>query len=108
MPKDERLGKREAELAIELLNEIHRLDPTVLQTLIVHRVECSQAFLDHDTVQVGHTEDGGYRVGLLGILNGIFGVSSGAPYGYIAACYDAEGSLLGFKLLEPKPWMYTS
>lgn len=60
------------EQAIGRLNEINEMDPTVLPALINFRVPCNQALADHPTVQVGHGQDG-YEVGLLGILNGIFG-----------------------------------
>ena len=61
----------------------------------------------HETVQVA-CKASGFEVGLLGILNGIFGVSSEKMYGYIAARYDHAGQLLDFELVEPRPILSTS
>jgi hypothetical protein len=82
--------------AIEVLNRIHTKDPTVLQQLIEHRVPCNAKLLYDETVQVGPGPGyEGYEVGLLGIVNGLFGVDeSGA--GLIGACYDDDHNLIGF------------
>jgi len=90
--------KEKLENVITVLNEINKLDPTVLLALISYRVPCNQALADHPTVQVGKSELGDYfEVGLLGILNGLFGVKEDG-YGYIAAEFDGD-TLKGFKLL---------
>lgn len=85
---------------IQYLNEVHLLDPTVFPALVEHQVKCNKALADHPTVQVdavpclnGSSTD--FRVGLLGVLNGLFGVDS-RGYGYIAAQYDIHGNLTGF------------
>jgi len=77
--------------AVALLNEINELDPSVLPALIKHRVTCNTKLAEHPTVQVGikDDEDGVFEVGLLGILNGIFGVKSD-DWGYIEAHFDNE------------------
>ena len=84
--------------AIEVLNRIHSTDPTVLPQLIAYRVPCNEGLVDDPTVQVG-VHDGTAEVGLLGIINGIFGVDE-RSWGFIAAIYDDDGVLLGFA--EPK------
>ena len=100
--------------AIDVLNRIHAADPTVLPALIDHRVECNRALADDPTVQVGvipgmetMTTPGfdRYNVGLLGIINGIFGIRSlseaHGTQGWIAAVYDADRNLKHFTLTGP-------
>ena len=85
-----------ARTVVDKLNEIHQLDPTVLEALIDYRVPCNQALADHPSVQVGKTENG-YEVGLLGILNGLVGVKSDG-WGFIGASYD-DGHLDKFVIV---------
>jgi hypothetical protein len=82
--------------AIAVLNRIHKSDPSVLPALIFHRVPCNQTLADDPTVQVGKTgqEDVEWEVGLLGIINGLFGIQEDG-FGYIAANFD-KGMILNF------------
>lgn len=57
---------------IEFLNEILAVDEDAIYDLVETRVACNPALANHPTVQVS-LQDGKYTVGLLGILNGIFG-----------------------------------
>jgi hypothetical protein len=59
---------------INLLNEASKLDPAAIRALIKNRVPCSGGLADHPTIQVDTTEDGEPRVGMLGVINGLFGV----------------------------------
>lgn len=105
------------ERAIEVLNRLHAADPTVLPALIAHRVPCNEAAADDPTVQVGHIDDDrtkGCEVGLLGIVNGLFGVQGPKAVGFICAHYDDDHELTHFAwnvLPEPAPlgprWAYT-
>jgi hypothetical protein len=63
--------------------------------LIDARVTCNEALADHPTIQVGQ-QDGSYQVGLLGILNGLFGIND-AGWGPITAHIDSTGGTLEFK-----------
>lgn len=58
------------------LSEIIALDPEAFTALYQHRVPCTPSLADHPTVQVAapKAETDHYRVGLLGILNGLFSV----------------------------------
>jgi hypothetical protein len=92
--------------AIAVLNEIHQADPTVLPALVAYRVPCNRALADHPTVQVGLRDgalkddlDTGYEVGLLGILNGIFGIVPSTSWGHIAVRYEG-GQFTGFVRLS--------
>lgn len=76
--------------AIEVLNRINEKDPVALRALIDHRVPCNQALSDDETVQVG-VINGGYEVGLLGVINGLFGVDTMHDnWGWIAAYLDED------------------
>ncbi len=76
--------------AISLLNEILEIDPQALSQLIEHRVPCNAELGDHPTVQVtGYKSLETLTVGLLGILNGLFGVDE-EGWGAIAARYEDD------------------
>lgn len=77
--------------AIEVLNRIHKTDPTVLPELISYRVECNLELADDPTVQVGREKTHGvvYKVGLLGIINGLFGVDENG-WGFIYANFEKD------------------
>lgn len=95
-----------ADEAIEVLNRIHAADDTVLPALIAYRVLCNRALADDPTVQVGRVEmpdrSDMWEVGLLGIVNGLFGVDE-QSWGFIAAEYDDEKQLTGFVRTPSRP-----
>ncbi len=80
--------------AIATLNSILQADHEAIRKLIERRIPCNQALADHPTVQVDGIADGHY-VGMLGIINGLFGVDE-REWGYIAAQYDDAGQLQRF------------
>ena len=88
---------------IELLNEAQRLDPAAISKLVDSRIEANEGLQDHPTIQCSYNE-----VGLLGILNGLFGTYGDrageyAGFGPIAAVYDhGEGTLLHFRRTLPE------
>lgn len=90
-----------ADQAIEVLNRIHTADPTVLPALIGFRVPCNMAVADDPTVQVGPdrppADQSQMVVGLLGVINGLFGTVHGGAWGYIGAVYDDDGELTHFQ-----------
>jgi hypothetical protein len=59
---------------IDLLNEASKLDPTAIHALVNYHVPCNYELADHPTIPVGVTEDGDPEIGLLAIINGLFGV----------------------------------
>lgn len=79
-----------AEFMVAALNEILTTDRDALESLISHRVRCSDALADHATVQVAERPDGGYEVGLLGILNGIAGCDANKYGAIIAHFYECR------------------
>jgi hypothetical protein len=68
---------------VDLLNGLVKLDALAMSELCKTRVECNDALANHPTVQVTRIAPAGgfvrtigpevYSVGLVGILNGIFG-----------------------------------
>lgn len=61
---------------VKLLNALAAIDPIAIIALINHRVPCGGGILDHATVQAGRNAVGSPEVGMLGILNGLFGTFS--------------------------------
>lgn len=86
-----------AQKIVDLLNEIIKQDPDAMSALIAARVPCSESLADHPTVQVGET-DTGYKVGILGILNGLCGTDSKGR-GFVAVIVEEGGRVTGATLL---------
>ena len=70
--------------AVKLLNEMLAADVGATAALIANRVPCNKALADHPTIQVHRQHDVTF-VGLLGVINGLFGVDSDDewPIGYV-------------------------
>lgn len=86
---------------VSFLNELVCLDRQAVELLVETRVRCNQAMLSHPTVQVRENDDGHPTVGLLGIVNGMFGTqpdgSAKPGWGHVAAQFDDKtGKLMGF------------
>jgi hypothetical protein len=82
--------------AVEVLNRALASDPEAVAALVNHRVRCNLTLAQDETVQVGHIDDdpaSGLEVGMMGILNGIFGVRPNRC-GYIAAICDLDTGLV--------------
>ena len=80
---------------IQLLNDLLKLDPVAMQALVETRVPCNEALVNHPTVHVYMRGEADALVGLMGILNGLFGVD-GKGSGPIQALYaDEAGKVLG-------------
>lgn len=61
---------------VNLLNEAFKLDPEALEKLAFARVKCNEDLANHPTIVVYQAAEGSRcEVGLLGILNGLFGTS---------------------------------
>ena len=82
----------------DLMNELLKLDYACASGLISYHQPCNKAIADHPTIQVRQYGDEEPTVGILGILNGIFGVRED---GMGAICYEFDNDkIMGFKLLE--------
>ena len=67
--------------AVDLLNDVLERDPGAITKLVNMRIDCDERLANHPTVQV-HKFDDVYRIGVLGLLNGVLG---GGPSGDIGA-----------------------
>lgn len=85
---------------IAFLNEVAALDREAVERLVAARAPCNEALSSHPSVQVGAIP-GGWEVGLLGVLNGLFGAfgpeaAEREGWGPIAAVYEG-GALVRFE-----------
>jgi len=84
--------------AVAFLNEAFEADPKAIAALVDARVPCNERMASHETIQVQENEDKSCSVGLLGILNGLFGINHDGR-GHIEAFYDGVyPALAGFRL----------
>ncbi len=61
----------------ELLNELLKVDYSCVESLMNYRVKCNIHIANHPTVQVQQFKTDPFpKVGLLGILNGLFGIDA--------------------------------
>ena len=80
---------------LAVLNEMVAMDPEAAHALVEQRVPCNKALQGHPTIQV-QVDGTKAKVGLLGVLNGLFGADE-EGWGPIAACFDDDtGKLTGF------------
>lgn len=84
---------------LDLLNEACMLDLEAMNALVNARVDCNKELADHPTIQVRAFKDEGFQVGLIGILNGIFGISEDGV-GAIAGMFDDDRNLISFKRIR--------
>lgn len=64
------------EQTIDMLNELVNLDRNAVLNLIINRVPCNQGIADHYSVQIQREDDGSFSVGLMGVINGLFGINA--------------------------------
>lgn len=83
---------------IEILNEAIKLDTPAIAALIANRVPCNEGLADHPSIQCG-SQHGGYWVGMLGVINGLFGVDEHG-WGAIASVFEEDGSPDGRRLVR--------
>jgi len=85
--------------AVAFLNDAFESDPKAMAALVDARVPCNDRMASHPTIQVQENEDKTCSVGLLGILNGLFGINHDGR-GHIEAVYDGVyPTLTGFRPL---------
>jgi len=80
-----------------LLNEMLEQDYDCIHSLITNYVKCNDTVANHPTVQVRkYPEDKHPLLGMLGLLNGMFGIDDNG-YGAIKYEIDDSGKILAFK-----------
>ena len=89
--------------AVAILNRALEADPDAISQLVCHHVPCNQALADDPTIQGGYHDDDTTRwheVGMLGILNGLFGVRANQCGYLIAEVNGAENMVLRFYAVD--------
>jgi len=85
----------------DLLNEMLKLDYDCVYKLVTNRIKCNDSITNHPTIQVGiNKEDNSNIVGIMGILNGFFGINDD---GSGAICYlidDKSGKIIKFEIID--------
>lgn len=96
------------EQVVELLNAALKLDDVAVTNLLQTRVACNKALANHQTIQVSlqpHSEKE-FEIGILGFLNGLFGIDE-QSWGAIAAELDPAGHVHRFLVREPWTGVFT-
>jgi hypothetical protein len=77
---------------IKLLNDALEADPVGINALFSHHVKVNGRLASHPTIQVSDKEG----LGVLGLLNGVFGCNS-KGWGYITAVVEDDGKISRFE-----------
>lgn len=88
-----------AEACVSLLNEMVALDLQATKELVNARVRCNAALAAHPTIEVG-IYDGQTKVGILGVLQGLFRDRENPTFGPIVLVIsdDPDDNMLSFRL----------
>jgi hypothetical protein len=86
------MKKVSPEEVVEVLNEALKLDAAAITKLVNMRVPCNEKLAKHPTIQVAKDKDS-TKVGMLGIINGIFG-ANGNDYIYADGDFDTKGNFV--------------
>jgi hypothetical protein len=82
---------------VDFLNSLLMIDEVCLNSLFSMRISCNEDLAKHPTVQVARIDNLFPIVGIIGILNGLFGEVNGC--GAIAA-ETKDGEVTGFRILD--------
>lgn len=96
------------EQAVKILNEALKADPAAVNSLFNNRVACNGNLAKHKTIQVAQSGgplcNGSYELGVIEIINGLFGVDDtnggaiAAQYGLKCGCDEVpDGGQYGFR-----------
>jgi hypothetical protein len=77
--------------AISYLNDLAKRDPEAITRLILMRYPCNRDLAQHPTCQAGTKYY--YTIGLLGVINGLFGINDETGWGGILAVLGDDGSV---------------
>ena len=90
---------------IVFLNQLIQIDSQAVGNLVENRVLCNEKMADHPTVQVGvvKTDTGErFEVGILGVINGLFGIDEDGHGGITAIVDDTDGLIKFVRTTEVK------
>jgi hypothetical protein len=86
--------------AIAYLNDLLQCDQRAITELAITRVSCNDLLRDHETAQIHVDGNQQNFIGLLGVINGLFGVDENG-FGSIAAIVSPKKKLvLGFERMS--------
>jgi len=85
----------------DLLNGLLETDREFIQNLINSRIPCNKDVADHPTIQVQGYKDypNVHTCGILGILNGLFGIRENGFGPLCCELDDESGEIITFKLI---------
>ena len=82
--------------AIDLLNDLLKLDYDCISRLITTRLYCNDQIVNHPTVTVYSEASGSASLGLMGMINGLFGTNENGA-GPICFEIGEDGKISNFK-----------
>lgn len=82
---------------VDFLNSLIKIDSSTITKLFDTRIHCNEAIANHETVQVINVGIHYFKVGMIGILNGLFGIDE-YGWGHIIANYE-DGKIISFEVL---------
>jgi hypothetical protein len=93
--KDKQMNENKITLkyTIDFLNSLIKIDQVGMTELFNSRVNCNKDMAYHETVQV-IAKDDEFKFGILGIINGLFGVDEKTKWGHIVAIFNDYNELL--------------
>lgn len=82
---------------VNFLNEALELDRECISELFLdHKVKCNRSMADHETIQVLRFSEEVFNLGVLGLLQGLFGIRADGM-GYLAM-HVKDGKIQKFML----------
>lgn len=85
-----------------LLNELLDIDPIATNKFIKDRISCNNNLKKHPYIQVNNVDPKDPKIGLLGFLNGLFGVNENGEGCILAKYTDADHTnVIHFTLNRP-------
>lgn len=86
---------------VDLLNVALRMDEQAVSDLIGERITVNKDLANHPTIQCVETGRGRFEIGMLGFLNGLFGIDE-KMRGAIEAVVDEKSKrITEFRVREP-------
>ena len=82
---------------VDYLNSLLKADRRAIQELVSTKVKCNEKLAFHPTVQVIITGPNSYETGVLGVLNGLFGIDEKGD-SFIMAVFGENNVLKRFEL----------
>jgi hypothetical protein len=104
--KDERAeragGGAGVDFAITVLNRALAADKAAIGVLLSLRTPCNDTLANDPTIQVRRNSDETHAIGMLGLINGLFGVDD-RNWGHIAMVVESSGDIVRFERTQPTP-----